>query len=167
MHDVEVDVVDAKPSEAAFGLHRRVRSSGIELGRDEHLIAGQAALAQRPADALLVAVGLSGIDMSVAELERPAHGVHALGPVGHLPHAQSEQRHLIAIREHTNAAACRHRVRRHRVFSARYFVNPRFSVRPSRLGCRWPLTQISRQNRVGRLAPKFGFCLKLLAEEFA
>ena len=64
---------------------------------------GDAAVAKRLADALLVAVGLGGVDVAVAELQRPADGVLALGPVGHLPDAEPERRHLVAIGELTGS----------------------------------------------------------------
>ena len=54
-------------------------------------------------DALLVAVGLGGVDVAVAELERPADGVLALGAVGDLPDAESERRHLVAVGELTGS----------------------------------------------------------------
>ena len=54
----------------------------IELRGDEDLVARHAAVAQGAADARLVAVGLRGVDVAVAELERPANGVLALGAVG-------------------------------------------------------------------------------------
>src|SRR5947207_2205032 len=40
-------------------------------------------------DALLVAVRLGRIDVSIPELERPPNGVHAPGPVPHLPDGSS------------------------------------------------------------------------------
>ena len=97
--DVQVDVVDAEPPEAVLGLARRIGVAREELGRDEHLLPGDAALAQRPADALLVAVGLRRVDVAVAELERPAHGVLALRPVGYLPDAESQHGNLLAVAE--------------------------------------------------------------------
>src|SRR5271166_6702215 len=66
--DVEVDVVEAEPPQAPLSLGGRIRARGIELGRDEHVLARDAALTQRTADALLVAVGLGGVDVPVAEL---------------------------------------------------------------------------------------------------
>jgi len=79
--DVQVDVVDAKPLEAARGLLDRVFVPGIELGRDENLVARDAALAEALPHASLVAVSLSGVDVSIAELERPANSVHAFASV--------------------------------------------------------------------------------------
>jgi hypothetical protein len=95
--DVEVDVVDAEALEAALDLGLWVLTVGIELGGDEDLVAGHAAVAQRPPDARLVAVGLGGVDVPVAELERPADRVLALGPVGDLPDPEREQRDLVAV----------------------------------------------------------------------
>src|SRR4029077_16949716 len=63
-----------------------------------------ATLAQRLADARLVAVGLGGIDVPVPELERPAHGVHAYRPVRHLPDAEPEHGQLVAVAERDGPA---------------------------------------------------------------
>src|SRR4051812_5315038 len=90
--DVEVDLVDAEPPQAVLRRGRRVLVPRIELGGEEDLLARHAALAKPLADALLVAVRLRGVDVPVAELECPPHGVHALGPVGHLPDAEPEHR---------------------------------------------------------------------------
>jgi hypothetical protein len=55
--DVQVDPVDAEPAQAALGLGGRIPSAPrVELGRDEDVLARDAALAQGLADALLVAV---------------------------------------------------------------------------------------------------------------
>src|SRR5262245_42086639 len=58
--DVQVDVVDAEPPQAPFSFVGGVLVCGIELGGDEHLVAGHAALSQTLPDALLVAIVLSG-----------------------------------------------------------------------------------------------------------
>jgi hypothetical protein len=97
--DVEVDVVETQASETRLGLGDRIPAPGMELRRDEYLVARDPALAQGAPDALLVAVGLGSVDVAIAELERPADGVHALGPVRDLPHAEAEQRDRVAIRE--------------------------------------------------------------------
>src|SRR4029077_13997114 len=86
--DVEVDVVDPESLQAALGLGDRVLSSGKELGGDEDLLARDAALAQPLSDALLVAVRLCRVDVSVAELERPADGIDTLAAVLDLPDAE-------------------------------------------------------------------------------
>jgi hypothetical protein len=62
----------------------------MELGRYEHVIARHAAFAQSLADALLVAVGLGGVDVPVAEFERPTDCVDALASFRHLPDAEAE-----------------------------------------------------------------------------
>ena len=72
---------------------------GVELGRDEDLVAGDPALAQALSDAFFVAVGLGRVDVPIAELERPADGVHAVGPVRNLPHAETQERDRVAVRE--------------------------------------------------------------------
>ena len=79
-----------EPLEAALNLRDWVSLCGIELGGYEHLIAGDAAFAQSLPDALLVAVGLGGVDVPVAELERPSDRVGALASVRHLPDAEAE-----------------------------------------------------------------------------
>ena len=89
MHEVQIDVLDAKPFEAALDLSRGVPSRRLELGGDEHLLARYAAAAKGFSDARFVAVGLSSVDVSIAELKRPQHGVHAISAVRHLPDAQA------------------------------------------------------------------------------
>ena len=91
--EVEVDVVDPEPLDAVGGLSERVAPAGVELRRDEHLVARDAALAQRSADARLVSVRLRGVDVAVPQLQGRADRVHARGSVRYLPHAESEQRH--------------------------------------------------------------------------
>ena len=108
MHDVQVDFVDAEPPEALLSLGGRVLARGIELGGDEHLLARQAALAQRLARALLVPVGLGGVDVPVPKLERPAHGPDSLGPVRYLPDSEPQHRHLASVRERAQASVCGH-----------------------------------------------------------
>ncbi len=85
--EVKVDVLDAKPFEAARYLGRGVGAGRLELGGDEHMLARYAAAAKGFSDARFVAVGLSGVDVSIAELKRPQHGVDALSAVGYLPDA--------------------------------------------------------------------------------
>ncbi len=97
--DVEVDLLDAEPLEAVLGLGGRVGARGIELRRDEDLVARDAAVAQRAADARLVAVGLRGVDVPVARLERPAHRVLTLGAVLDLPHAQPDRGDRVTVRQ--------------------------------------------------------------------
>ena len=98
--DVEVDLLDAKPFQAPLRLGLRVLPRRIELGRDEDLLARHAAVAKGAADARLVAVCLRGVDMAVAELQRPADRVLGLGPVRDLPDAEAENRNLVAVCEH-------------------------------------------------------------------
>ncbi len=118
MDDVQVDLVDAKPFETA---RRRVRGffvRGKELGRDEDLVARDAALADALPDALLVAVRLRGIDVSIAELERPANSVHAFAAVRHLPDAEPEQRDFVPVGEDARAPIRCHCRGRHVVLLA-------------------------------------------------
>ena len=82
-----------------LGLGDRIAARGTELRRYEHLVARDPALAQSLPDAFLVAVCLGRVDVSIPELERPADGVHALGAVRDLPHAEAEQRDRVAVRE--------------------------------------------------------------------
>ena len=56
----------------ALGIARR------QLGRDEDLVARQAAVAQGAADRRLVAVHRRGVDVAIADLERPPDGVVGL-----------------------------------------------------------------------------------------
>ncbi len=109
MDDVEVDGVDAEALQAPLDLRLRVPAARVELGRDEDVLARKAALAQGTAHAAFVAVDLGRVDVAVAGLQRPAHRVLTLAPVGHLPHAQPEQRDLVAVGEHPCPPVCRHR----------------------------------------------------------
>jgi hypothetical protein len=77
-------------AEAGLGFSRRIAAPGVELRRDEDLIPGDAAIAQRSSDARLVAIGLRRVDVAIAGLERPTDGVLTLRPVGHLPDPESE-----------------------------------------------------------------------------
>jgi hypothetical protein len=106
--DVQVDLVDAEPSQALLGFGGGVIACGTKLGRDEHLVARHAAVAQRASNALLVAVSLGGVDVAISDFERPTHGVDAPRSVGHLPDAEAEHRHLVSVREHASAPVCRH-----------------------------------------------------------
>ena len=103
MHKIQIDLVDAEPPQALLHLGYRILMYRMELGRDEHLVAGDPAIAQRPADALLVAVGLGRVDMAISQVEGPAHGVHAGRPGGHLPDAEAEDGHLVPVREDPGA----------------------------------------------------------------
>ena len=109
MDDVEVDGVDAEALEAPLDFRLRVAAPRVELRRDEDVLASKAAVAQGAAHAGFVAVGLGSVDVAVAGLQRPTHRVLTLAPVGHLPHAQPEQRDLVAVGEHPRPPVCRHR----------------------------------------------------------
>jgi hypothetical protein len=90
MDDVQVDALDPELLEAALDLRDRVFPCGMELGGYEHLIARDTAFAQSLSDALLIAVGLGGVDMPVAEFEGPPDCVDALASVRDLPDAEAE-----------------------------------------------------------------------------
>jgi hypothetical protein len=110
--DVQVDVVDPEPLQAALDLGDRVLPPRKELGRDEHVLARNAALAQRLSDALLVAVSLRGINVPAAELKRPGNGIYALAAIRHLPDTKAEQRDLVAVRQHARNTVYRPHTRR-------------------------------------------------------
>jgi hypothetical protein len=99
VNDVQVHVVNPQPSQALLERDDRIPIPGKELGGDEDLVARHATREQAAADALLIAVGLSGVDVPVPELESPAHGVDALSPVGRLPDPEPEEWELVAIVE--------------------------------------------------------------------
>jgi len=102
--DVEVQAIDLQPLEASLGLGRRVLLPRVELGRDEHLVARDPALAQPLADAVLVPVRLGRVEVPIAQLERPANRVDALRPIRDLPHAEPEQRDPVAVCELASGA---------------------------------------------------------------
>ena len=104
--DVEVDVIDAEAPEAALKLGDRVCAPWIELRGDEHLVARHSALLQSTPHALLVAVRLGGIDMPVAELERPTNRVDRRDADRNLPDAEAKHRDLVAIRERSQGFVC-------------------------------------------------------------
>src|SRR5260370_21908584 len=103
MDQVQVGLVDAEPPKALLGFGSGVLTTGIELGGNERLAGGHAAVAQPQSYAFLVAVSLGRVDVAITELERPAHRVHALRPVRHLPDAQAQHGHLVAVREDAGA----------------------------------------------------------------
>src|SRR5262249_52733728 len=111
--EVQIDVVDAEPPEAALHLRGRVPASRIELCREEHLRARHAAVPERLPDALLVAVQLGGVNVPVPHLKRPAYSFHALEAVPYLPNAQGEHREALAVGEHSRALISCIRNRRH------------------------------------------------------
>jgi hypothetical protein len=49
---VQVDLVDAEPSQALLGFGNGIGAPWIELGRDKHVLARHTTLSQRPSDAL-------------------------------------------------------------------------------------------------------------------
>jgi hypothetical protein len=67
-----------------------------QLGGDEQLCARHATRLQRTADGGFVAVTGRRVDVPVAHAQRLEHGRFALG-VGHLVHAEAEDRHLHAV----------------------------------------------------------------------
>jgi hypothetical protein len=76
--EVHVELVDAEPSEALPGRGNRVvappqieHAPRKELGGKEYLAAWHAAVAQRPSDALLVAIGLGRVNMAIPQVNRP------------------------------------------------------------------------------------------------
>ena len=106
MHEVEVDVVDTQAFQAPFGFCGGVAPGRVELGGDENVLASHAALTQRVADAFFVAVRLSGVNVTVSQLQRPADGVDALRSVGHLPHSQGQNRDFLTVRQQARASTC-------------------------------------------------------------
>jgi hypothetical protein len=88
--EIQVDLAHAETDKALFGLIGGVLAAGLELRGDEHLVALETALSQRPADTLLIAVSLSSIDVPIPDFEGPPDGVDTLGPVAHLPHSKSK-----------------------------------------------------------------------------
>jgi hypothetical protein len=94
---VEVDVVDTEPPQALLSFGGGVGAARKELGGDEDLVTLETALPDPFPDALLVAIGLRGIDVAVPGLQRPADGADTLGAVGHLPDAEPQDRDLLPV----------------------------------------------------------------------
>ncbi len=94
-------MVEAEPVEAGIeGGQGRVEAllRVPELGGDEELLAGDARGGDRGADAFLVAVGGGGVDVAVADVERPLD--HLLGVLGRdLEDAEPELGDLDAVVE--------------------------------------------------------------------
>src|SRR5579862_447359 len=99
MDDVEIDVFHAEATEAFLERRDGIASTGKELGRDEDLVSRHSALANPLTHALLVAVGLRGVDVAIAKLERPTNRVDGFAAVLDLPDTQAEQRHHVAVGE--------------------------------------------------------------------
>jgi hypothetical protein len=108
VHQVKVDLLHAKAPKAFLRLGDRVvppRPRKI-FRCEEHLVARHAAVAEGAADAFLIAVGLSRVNVPVSGLERPARGVDALAPVWRLPDAKTEHGHLVPVCQQAHAAGC-------------------------------------------------------------
>src|SRR6185437_1151230 len=98
--EIEVDVVEPEPPQAALQLGRRVGRSRVELRGDEHVLPAEPAPAERFADTGLVAVPLRRVDVAVAQLQGPRHRVDAFPALADLPDAEAERRDRIAVSEH-------------------------------------------------------------------
>ncbi len=106
--EVQVDVLEAEP------LERRVhRGEGLlralvvveQLRRDEELVARDAGVGDRLADAFLVAVDRRGVDVAVADLERVADDPLRLGRVD-LEDAEAELGDGVAVVERESGHSC-------------------------------------------------------------
>src|SRR5277367_6395017 len=82
VHEVKIDVLESEPLKASFEFVGWIVSLWIELGSDPELVARHSGLSYRPSDTFLVTVGLCGIEVPIAELKSPAHGVERLVSVG-------------------------------------------------------------------------------------
>src|SRR5690625_6142498 len=74
----EVDILDAEPPKAGLGgrpNERRCVVPGVDLGRDEHLVAREAAVDHGRANGCFILVRLWRVDMPVADLERVEYGI--------------------------------------------------------------------------------------------
>ena len=107
MDEHQVDPVDAELGRAHLeGLARLAHPVplGVQLRRDEDLLARHAARAHAAADALLVAVGVRGVDQAVAQPDRLGH--RALGlAVAHRPGAEAEAGHAAPVEQFDGGAA--------------------------------------------------------------
>src|SRR5580698_10878923 len=110
MHQVEIDILEPEALQARFDLTNRVLGARVELCRDEDVATVEATLPKTFADTLLVAVALSGVDVAITQLERPADRVLRLAALGGLPDTQGERGNLIPVAQ---------RLRRHRLTKSR------------------------------------------------
>ena len=100
MDQVEIDKIHLEFAETAIQ-----RSFGIaviavpQLGGEINLVAGDAAVADRFADALFIAVKCRRVDMPVAGVQRRAHCRLAALPRADQPHTQTEARHMMTVIE--------------------------------------------------------------------
>jgi hypothetical protein len=99
VQDQQVDLVDAELAGAlAEGVQGLVVAvvTDPDLGLDEHVVSGQARVADGLADLAFVAVCGGGVDEPVAGRERRAHGLR--GDVRRcLEHPEAERGHLNAV----------------------------------------------------------------------
>ena len=96
VEQVEVDVIQAEALQAGVeGAQRAIVALVVvpELGRHEHLLARDAAVANAGADVGLVAVDARGVDVAVAEAQRRRAPLRASpSPRGRLPDAEPDLR---------------------------------------------------------------------------
>ncbi len=100
----EIEVVTVEAAEAHLeGLRRLVPGKGGQLGGDEDLLAGKAALAKGAPHRGLVLVDRRGVEVAVADVEGAADSVVGGFPL-HLPGAETDDRHPPALRERDGLA---------------------------------------------------------------
>ncbi len=113
---VQVDDTEVEPLfrslERAPGTGR-VLDLRRQLRGDEDLGAVDAAVADRPTDAGLVAVGEGGVDVPVAGVEGAPDGVVRLRPVGDLPRAEPDLRDGDVAGDGERVGECRHEAGRY------------------------------------------------------
>ena len=78
-----------------------------EFGGDEHVLPGDAAIADGSADLLLVAVHAGGVQMPVADIERaPDDRLARSAPQG--PRPEADERHSCAVADRDRLTEHRH-----------------------------------------------------------
>ena len=96
MDQVEIDLLDRQPLEAALELRLRVATGRGELRRQEDLLPRDPTRPEPSPDAGLVAVALSRVDVPVPHLERPFDGLLDLPALGDLEDPEPHRGHLEA-----------------------------------------------------------------------
>src|SRR5580692_4416134 len=102
MDEIEVEDIDPKPLHAAIKTFERGIQALIsvpELGRDEHILAGNTGSAQALAHSFLILIDRSGIDMAIA-VSQGSLDDRCRGGRWRLEDTEAELRHGVSVAQH-------------------------------------------------------------------